>query len=95
MRSSTSAVAHVIYTNVQMPDDVEPRAVSGYLRQHLEPGTSVAFDRFTLGAHTITEIETSRKGQERWCSRSPPAEACIWGNQAAAPPPPPTCSLAD
>lgn len=55
--------SHVIYTNVQMPDDVEPRAVSGYLRQHLEPGTSVAFDRFTLGAHTITEIETSREGQ--------------------------------
>lgn len=54
--------SHVIYTNVQMPADVAPLEVTGYLRRHLQEGTPVAFDRFTLGAHTITEIETSREG---------------------------------
>lgn len=54
--------SHVIYTNVQMPADVAPLEVSSYLRQHLEAGTPVTFDRFTLGAHTITEVETSRDG---------------------------------
>lgn len=58
MFESLNDRSHVVYTNVKMPEEIRPDRVSGYLRKHFAEGTPVAFDRFSLGAHTIDEVET-------------------------------------
>ncbi|MGL5858315.1 MAG: hypothetical protein ACRC35_07925 [Angustibacter sp.] len=48
---------HVIYSNVQLPDGVESHRPVRFLREQFHPGDEVAFDRYTLGAHTMHELD--------------------------------------
>lgn len=48
---------HVIYSNVEMPAEINPGRLDGYLRYGFKPGTVICFDRFTAGAHTLHEVE--------------------------------------
>ena len=48
---------HVVYTNVRMPDGVTASSLGGFVRQSFRPGTEVAFDRYTMGAHSLHELE--------------------------------------
>jgi len=48
---------HVVYCNVQLPPAINASNLSGFLRNTFRPGNRLAFDRFTMGAHTMHEIE--------------------------------------
>lgn len=56
---------HVVYCNVQMPSAVNASNLSGFLRNTFRPGSAIAFDRFTMGAHTMHEIERDDPDAQR------------------------------
>ncbi len=56
---------HVVYCNVQMPNAVNASNLSGFLRNTFRPGGAIAFDRFTMGAHTMHEIERDNPDAQR------------------------------
>lgn len=56
---------HVVYCNVQMPSAVNASNLSGFLRNTFRPGSAIAFDRFTMGAHTMHEIEREDPDAQR------------------------------
>lgn len=56
---------HVVYCNVQMPSAVNASNLSGFLRNTFRPGSAIAFDRFTMGAHTMHEIERGDPDAQR------------------------------
>lgn len=49
--------SHVVYANVQMPAAVNSSNLAGFCRNTFTPGTTLDFDRFTAGAHTLHQIE--------------------------------------
>lgn len=48
---------HVVYTRVDLPGFVNETNVAGYVRNQHAAGDIVDFDRYTLGAHTMHEVE--------------------------------------
>jgi len=56
---------HVVYCNVQLPSAVNASNLSGFLRNTFRPGRAIAFDRFTMGAHTMHEIERDDPDAQR------------------------------
>jgi hypothetical protein len=49
--------SHVVYANVQMPKAINVSNLAGFTRNTFTPGATVAFDRFTAGAHNLHQIE--------------------------------------
>lgn len=48
---------HVVYTRVELPGFVNETNIAGYVRNQHAAGDIVDFDRYTLGAHTVHEVE--------------------------------------
>jgi hypothetical protein len=53
---------HVVYTNVALPHEVTEGSAAAFTRQSLLPGTTVCFDRFTVAAHSLHEVEPAASG---------------------------------
>ncbi len=53
---------HVVYCNVQMPTAINATNLAGFCRNTFTPGTTLDFDRFTAGAHTMHQIEPQQGG---------------------------------
>ena len=48
---------HVVYARVELPGFVNETNIAGYVRNQHSAGDIVDFDRYTLGAHTVHEVE--------------------------------------
>ena len=48
---------HVVYARVDLPGFVNETNIAGYIRNQHSSGDIVDFDRYTLGAHTVHEVE--------------------------------------
>lgn len=57
--------SHVVYCNMTLPRAINTSNLNGFLRNTFRPGSTVAFDRFTAGAHTMHEIERTNLDPQR------------------------------
>lgn len=57
--------SHVVYCNVQMPAAINAANLEGFSRNVFKPGSEIAFDRFTAGAHNLHQIERSDRDADR------------------------------
>lgn len=51
---------HVVYANVEMPPMINTSSLEGFVRNNFVAGDVLEFDRYTGGAHTMHEVETSQ-----------------------------------
>jgi hypothetical protein len=56
---------HVIYSNVAMPSMINRHNLAGFVGNSFKPGDAVCFDRFTMGAHSLHEIEPVPGAEQR------------------------------
>ena len=52
--------SHVVYTNVRMPRFINSSNVDGYVVNVFQPGKRIEFDRFTMGAQNLHEMDGVR-----------------------------------
>lgn len=55
--------SHVVYTQVRMPAYINESNVMGYLRNNVPEGSTVDFDRFSMGVHCLHELDPSVTGR--------------------------------
>ena len=53
---------HRVYANVEMPAHINRSNIDTFLDNHVSSGDTVHFDRFTMGAHQLHEIEKPDPG---------------------------------
>lgn len=54
---------HVVYVNMRTPSHINRSNLSGFANNQFQPGSTVEFDRYTGGAHTMHEIEPDTDAQ--------------------------------
>jgi len=57
--------SHVVYCNVQMPAAINTSNLGGFTHNTFRPGSQIAFDRFTAGAHNLHQIERTDSDAHR------------------------------
>lgn len=48
---------HVVYVNMQTPSFINRSNLGGFAANQFKPGTVVEFDRYSVGAHNLHEVE--------------------------------------
>lgn len=56
---------HVVYANVEMPAMINASNLEGFVRNNFPKGSVLEFDRYTGGAHTMHQVETSTEHAHR------------------------------
>lgn len=51
---------HLVYANVEMPPMINTSSLEGFVRNNFIAGNMLEFDRYTGGAHTMHEVETTQ-----------------------------------
>lgn len=48
---------HVLYANIEMPKAVNRTSIAPFIERHFQPGDEFSFDRYTLGGHSLHEVD--------------------------------------
>lgn len=48
---------HVVYVNMRTPGFINHSNLAGFAKNQFKPGSTVEFDRYSVGAHTMHEVE--------------------------------------
>jgi hypothetical protein len=56
---------HIVYSNMELPRWINASNLDGFVRNNFKPGREVAFDRFTLGAHNLHQVDVEADRERR------------------------------
>lgn len=56
---------HVLYSNMQLPPWINGSNLDGFVRNNFAAGRGIAFDRFTLGAHNLHQVDVDEHSEPR------------------------------